>query len=99
MIARRTTPSSAAMTAPAMLGPDGPPRTPREVAAWAGYLTQVQAAAYLGVSVRWFRDNVDVQPVPMGLPRPGKRPLLRYRRVDLDAWVERCRTHKLPRAK
>jgi hypothetical protein len=83
------------MTAPAVRVPEG--AVP--VGTWPQYMSQVQAAAYLGVSVRWFRDNVDVQPVPFGRPRPGKKPLLRYRRNDLDAWVERCRTYKLPKAR
>lgn len=62
----------------------------------AAYLTQVAAAAYLGVSVRWFRDNVTVLAVPVGKPRPGKRPLLRYRTADLDAWVASCASYRQP---
>lgn len=60
------------------------------------YLSQVEAARYLGVSVRWFRDNVTVEAVPVGLPRPGKRPLLRYRTADLDAWVASCASYRQP---
>lgn len=62
----------------------------------AAYLTQVGAAAYLGVSVRWFRDNVTVEAVPVGRPRPGKRPVMRYRATDLDAWVARCASYRQP---
>jgi hypothetical protein len=56
------------------------------------YMSQVQAAAYLGVSTRYFRDHVDVDPVPF--PGGGDRPLERYARVDLDAWAERWRSPK-----
>jgi hypothetical protein len=61
------------------------------------YLTQAAAAVYLGVSVRYFRDQVHVAPVPIGIPRPGKRPTLRYRVADLDAWVVKCAAHRLQR--
>jgi hypothetical protein len=81
------------MTSPALDSMDRAPRA--SVAAWPEYLTQVLAADYLSVSDRWFRDNVHVQPVPVGEPKPGKKPVLRYRRVDLDAWVQRCATFKL----
>jgi hypothetical protein len=50
--------------------------------------TQRAAAAYLGVSVRYFRDNVHVEPVPVGPVKPGVRPLLRYLREDLDALLD-----------
>jgi hypothetical protein len=57
-------------------------------------LSQVEAAKYLGVSVRWFRDHVHVEPVPY--PSSGDRPLLRYMREDLDAllnqWKQNRRT-------
>lgn len=51
------------------------------------YLSQKDAAAYLGVSVRYFRDHVDVR--PKELPGRGDRPLLRWAVADLDAWVVR----------
>lgn len=47
--------------------------------------SQKDAASYMGVSVRWFRDNVHVEPVPAGPVRPGVRPLLRYLKEELDA--------------
>lgn len=50
--------------------------------------SQVQAARYMGVSVRWFRDNVHVQPIAVGPVSSDKRPLLRYRGEDLDAVIE-----------
>jgi hypothetical protein len=53
-------------------------------------LTQRAAALYLGVSVRWFRDNVHVEAKPVGRPVPGAKPFLRYRREDLDAWMDQC---------
>lgn len=49
--------------------------------------SQVDAARYLGVSVRWFRDNVHVEPIPVGPVSADRRPLLRYRREDLDQLV------------
>ena len=67
-----------------------------EAAPTPAYLSQVDAAAYLGVSVRWFRDHVDVVAVPVGKVVPGKRPLLRYRTVDLDAWVASCASYRQP---
>ncbi len=53
-------------------------------------LTQRAAADYLGVSARWFRDHVHVEAKPVDLPRPGTKPVLRYRIEDLDAWMDRC---------
>lgn len=61
------------------------------------YFSQVDAAAYLGVSPRYFRDNVDVTPVPFPGGN-GSRPLERYSRADLDAWAERWRNPKARRA-
>jgi hypothetical protein len=52
-----------------------------------GYLRQKAAAAYLGVSVRYFRYHVDVR--PLELPGRGRRPVLVWRPADLDTWVER----------
>lgn len=74
---------------------------PREAAGteggmpWPHAMKQKQAAAYLGMAVSTFREAVDVAPVPVTLPRPGRPPILRYRRADLDAWVERCANHRL----
>lgn len=51
------------------------------------YLRQQAAAAYIGVSARYFRDHVDVR--PKELPSSGRRPLLVWAVRDLDAWVER----------
>lgn len=53
-------------------------------------LSQRDAARYLGVSTRWFRDHVDVEAKPVGHPEPGKKPLLRYRIEELDAWMDAC---------
>lgn len=61
------------------------------------YLRQWEAARYLGVSVRWFRDHVTVAAVPIGRPVPGKKPVLRYRVADLDAWVASCAAYRQPR--
>jgi hypothetical protein len=60
------------------------------------YMSQADAATYLGVSPRYFRDHVDVEPVPF--PGGGERPLERYARADLDAWAERWRDPKARRA-
>jgi hypothetical protein len=62
-------------------------------------LSQKNAAAYLGVSPRWFRDNVHVNARPVGETRPGRKPVLRYRREELDAWMDHCATYRMPRAK
>lgn len=60
------------------------------------YMTQVDAAAYLGVSVRYFRDVVDVQPIPF--PGTGEKPVERYAVKDLDAWAEKWRDPKSRRS-
>lgn len=58
--------------------------------------SQVEAAKYMGVSVRWFRDNVHLEPVPYGDRPLGARPLMRYMREDLDvvldSWKQRRRS-------
>jgi predicted DNA-binding transcriptional regulator AlpA len=55
----------------------------------AELLRQPEAAEYLGVSTRYLRYRSDI-PVVL-LPGHGEkgRPLLRYRRRDLDTWIER----------
>lgn len=58
-------------------------------------LSQVEAARYLGVSVRWFRDNVHVQPIAVGVVMSDRRPLLRYRREDLDVVVDGWATRRV----
>ena len=62
--------------------------TSRELESPRELLRQPEAAEYLGVSVRYLRQRTDV-PVIL-LPGHGDkgRPLLRYRRRDLDAWIE-----------
>lgn len=57
-------------------------------------LTQREAAAYMGVSVRWFRDHVHVEARPVGRAVPGKRPVLRYRLEELNAWMDSCAAMK-----
>ena len=57
-------------------------------------MTQKAAAEYLGVSVAWFRANVHVEAKPVSAPRPGEKPVLRYRREELDAWMDECATVK-----
>lgn len=56
-------------------------------------LSQVEASRYLGVSVRWFREHVNIEPVPFGPVLPDRRPLMRYLKEDLDslisAWASR----------
>jgi hypothetical protein len=51
------------------------------------YLNRADAAAYIGVSTRYFRRHVSVR--PKELPGRGKRKVLVYAVRDLDAWVER----------
>jgi hypothetical protein len=48
----------------------------------------------MGVSVRYFRDHVHVEPVPVGDVRPGVRPLLRYLREDLDAVLDEWKSRR-----
>jgi len=56
------------------------------------YLKRPDAAAYLGVSVKYFRRHVDVR--PKELPGRGAKPLLMWAVADLDAWVERVSSPK-----
>jgi hypothetical protein len=76
------------VTAAALPVPSSPP---------PAYLRQWEAARYLGVSVRWFRDHVHVEALPIGKPAPGRKPVLRYRVADLDAWVAACAAYRQPR--
>lgn len=62
-----------------------------------GYLRQKAAAAYLGISVRYFQQHVSV--IPKELPGRGARPVLVYAIADLDAWVERVSNPKSRRRK
>lgn len=78
---------------PPRLAPPPPPR-PQGITMPA-YMSQVRAAEYLGVSVRYFRDHVEIEPVPF--PGSGNKPVERYARVDLDAWAEKWRTPKARR--
>jgi hypothetical protein len=55
-------------------------------------LRQKAAAAYLGVSVRYFRAHVDV--APKTLPGSGHKPLLVWSTRELDEWVERVSNPK-----
>lgn len=57
-----------------------------------GYLRLKEAAAYLGVSERYFYQHVDAR--PFELPGRGKRRVLVWRPADLDAWVERVSSTK-----
>lgn len=59
----------------------------REPPIVVGWLRQKDAARYLGISVRYFRDHVDVR--PRELPGRGRKRVLIYKPADLDAWVER----------
>lgn len=68
----------------------GPEQSRRPV----GYLNQKDAAAYLGVDADYFRVHVHVE--PFVLPTKGKRPAIRYRVADLDAWMDKL---KDPRAR
>jgi hypothetical protein len=56
------------------------------------YLKQPDAARYLGVSVRYFQQHVDVR--PKELPGRGRRPLLLWSVAELDAWVNRVSNPK-----
>lgn len=57
-----------------------------------GYFKQIDAAEYLGVSVRYFQQHVDVTPIPF--PGTTAAPVDRYARADLDAWAEKWRDPK-----
>jgi excisionase family DNA binding protein len=51
-----------------------------------------QAAAYLGVSVDWVYDHVNrreplLPAIIFGVQGKGQRPVIRFNREDLEAWV------------
>jgi hypothetical protein len=51
-----------------------------------GYMSRVEAARYLDVSVRFLEGNASIPKV--NVARPGsKRATWRYRKSDLDAWM------------
>lgn len=56
--------------------------------------SQVEAARYLGVSVRWFRAHVHVEPIPVGPLLSDRRPLLRYLREELDAVLNEWKSRR-----
>lgn len=70
---------------------------PRVTAPVRGWLSQKHAAQYLDLAVSVFRKEVQVEPKPATRPRPGKRPLMRYRIADLDAWMESNASYRIPR--
>lgn len=48
-----------------------------------------QAAEYLGMSAKWvYRNHASLPHVRIGA---GKRPRIKFRRCDLDAWVKQHR--------
>lgn len=47
------------------------------------------AADYLDVSPGWLRRQADIRPIELPGHGPKKRPLLRYRKEDLDAQIAR----------
>jgi predicted DNA-binding transcriptional regulator AlpA len=49
----------------------------------------IQAAEYLGMSVRWLYRHYNILPhIRIGF---GRRPRIRFRQSDLDAWVRQHR--------
>jgi hypothetical protein len=70
--------------------PQVAPRAEMRTTLYPRALTQHAAAQYLSVSVRYFRDNVHVEPKSVNNAEPGKKPLVRYRIEDLDAWLDEC---------
>lgn len=63
--------------------------TPAPVAV---YLTQREAAQYLRVSIAYIR-NSDCPKVLLPSGR-GRRPLVRYLKTDLDAWMQTWRVSR-----
>lgn len=57
----------------------------------AGLWTQKEAASYLRVSARWLRDSGAPKTLLPGNGPQGK-PVVRYRREDVDEWLESHRT-------
>lgn len=53
------------------------------------YLKAAEAAELLGVSRRWLEGNDEIRRIDIS--GPGRsRPMWRYRRRDLERFVERC---------
>jgi excisionase family DNA binding protein len=58
--------------------------------------TPKQVAVYLGVSVDWVYDHISrrepkLPAVLLGTRRKGERPLIRFRREDIERFVEQYR--------
>lgn len=65
------------------------PRLEPRLEASEALLDAKQAAKHLGMSVKWLYRNYKGLPhIPIG---NGKKPRIRFRRRDLDAWVARHR--------
>jgi excisionase family DNA binding protein len=63
--------------------------------------TPKQVAVYLGVSVDWVYDHVSrheprLPVVLFGTRREGQRPLIRFRREDIERFVEQHREGVTP---
>lgn len=66
----------------------GSPATPQADGIVAELLTEKQAAQLCGIGTRtlwrWSRSGIAPRPVKIGR---GKRPAVRYRRVELVQWI------------
>lgn len=51
--------------------------------------TQDEAATYLGVRVSWLREESSIVPREYPGHGPKKKPLIRYHKDDLDAWLQK----------
>ena len=62
---------------------------------WPRAMGQKMAATYCGMSDRTFRREQPVEPRPVKPPRPGEKPMLKYFREDLDAYLDRMKQFRL----
>ena len=62
---------------------------------WPRAMDQKLAAEYCGMSARTFRRARPAEPKPVKPPRPGEKPMLKYFREDLDAYLDKMKHFRL----
>jgi hypothetical protein len=84
-----TKPTKAAAAVRAAFDADKPKKQRRERTVTPAALNAAESADYLGMSERFFQGTERKKPgFPLPIDYSGNRTMLRWRRVDLDRWLE-----------